>query len=107
MAILEFALFAGLSSLVIISMLFAAVKTNVHTISDPVCVVGSVWSALFSAATFCNDLLSDNPFLHRLFSGNKKPYRRIPVIIVQPNLYGSLAGLRSGSSRLCIAFSIL
>jgi len=74
-------LFTRLSSIVILTMILAAVKMNIQKISTPCSMTGNAWKALLYPATFFLDRLSYNTFLYQLFSGSKCPHRQIHVIL--------------------------
>jgi hypothetical protein len=84
MVIFVIDLFTKLSSIVILTMLLAAVKMNIHKISAPCSMTGKARKTLLSPAEFFIDRLSYNNFLYhlsQLFSGSKCPHRHAFVIL--------------------------
>jgi hypothetical protein len=81
MVIFVINLFTTLSSIVILTMLLAAVKMNIHKISAPCSMIGKARKTLLSLAKFFIDRLSYDNSLYQLFSGSKCPLRHVYVIL--------------------------
>jgi len=80
MVIFVIDLFTWLNSIIILTMILAAVKMNIRKISAPCNMLRNARKALLSPAKFIFDQLSYITFLYRLFSGSECLHSHFDVI---------------------------
>jgi len=107
MVIFGFDLFTRLCSIVILTMLLAAVKMNVQKISAPCSMTGKAWKALLSPAIFFGDRLTYNTFLYQLFSGSKSPHHHVHVLLRRYACVDQSVACASGHHVHEMRFSVL
>jgi hypothetical protein len=107
MVIFVIDLFTRLDSIIILTMILAAVKMDIRKISAFCSMVLTAWKAYLSPARFFFYQFSYNTFLYRLFSRGKCPHRHIHVILrrcVTPDLSFDCASVHHGHElRFCIS----